>query len=282
MTHGVMVALLILVQSVKVRILMGQQKLQVMNFGPAFGGTFLFLYLIFFLTFLHKPKTMRSITAFTFLLLTGNLFSQDCSNYYFLQNNKTIEMTVSNKNGKESGKMTYAVLDSKKNGSSITATINSEFVDAKGKTITKASNNVKCENGVMQMDMKTFIPPAQLEQMKPSEAKATDVYLEYPANMNVGDQLKDGQLNMDYESASGLKSSIEISITERKVEGKETVTTPAGTWECYKISAKNKIVSKTAGVEFPIKMDVNEWFAPGFGIVKTESKTGKTEITSIK
>jgi len=260
---------------------MGQRKLQVMNFGPALGGTFLFLYLIFFLTFLHKPKTMRSITTFAFLLLTGNLFSQDCSNYYFLQNNKTVEMTITNGKGKESGKMTYVVSNSKKSGSSITAMINSEFVDAKGKSITKATNNVKCENGVMQMDMKTFIPPAQTEQMKAGEAKATDVYLEYPANMNVGDQLKDGQFNMDYES-SGLKSSIEISITERKVEGKESVTTPAGTWECYKISAKNKIVSKVAGIGFPIKMDVVEWFAPGFGIVKTESKSGKTEITSIK
>ena len=190
-------------------------------------------------------------------------------------------MTISNNKGKESGKMTYVISDSKKNGSSITATINSEFVDTKGKTITKATNNVKCENGVMQMDMKTFIPPAQMEQMKSGEAKATDVYLEYPANMKVGDQLKDGQFNMDYES-NGLKSSIEISITERKVEGKESVTTPAGTWECFKISAKNKIVSKVAGIGFPIKMDVNEWFAPGFGIVKTESKSGKTEITSIK
>jgi len=225
---------------------------------------------------------MKLPVAFTFLFFGGNIFSQDCSNYYFLQNNKTIEMTISNNKGKESGKMTYVVSDSKKNGSSITATINSEFVDAKGKTITKATNNVKCENGVMQMDMKTFIPPAQMEQMKSGEAKATDVYLEYPANMNVGDQLKDGQFNMDYESSSGLKSSIEISITERKVEGKETITTSAGTWECYKISANNKIVSKIAGIGFPIKMDVIEWFAPGFGIVKTESKTGKTEITSIK
>jgi len=225
---------------------------------------------------------MKLPVALTFLLFSGNLFSQDCSNYYFLQNNKTIEMTISNNKGKESGKMTYVVSDSKKNGGSITATINSEFVDANGKTITKATNNVKCENGVIQMDMKTFIPPVQMEQMKTGEAKATDVYLEYPANMNVGDQLKDGQFNMDYESSSGLKSSIEISITERKVEGKETATTPAGTWECYKISAKNKIVSKIAGIGFPIRMDVVEWFAPGFGIVKTESKTGKTEITSIK
>ena len=224
---------------------------------------------------------MKLPVALTFLFFSGNILSQDCANYYFLQNNKTIEMTISNNQGKESGKMTYVVSDSKKNGSSLTATINSEFVDAKGKTFTKATNNVKCENGVMQMDMKTFIPPAQMEQIKSSEAKATDVYLEYPANMNVGDQLKDGQFNMDYES-SGLKSSIEISITERKVEGKESITTRAGTWECYKISAKNKIVSKVAGIGFPINMNVIEWFAPGFGVVKTESKTGKTEITSIK
>ena len=225
---------------------------------------------------------MKIIFLLFFLSSTGILSAQDCSNYYYLQNNKTIEMTILNKSGKESGKMTYTVSDSKKSGNSLTATVNSEFVDAKGKTISKATNNVKCENGVMQMDMKTFIPPAQMEQIKTGEAKATDVYLEYPANMNVGDKLKDGQFNMDYESARGLKSSIEISISERKVEGKETVTTPAGTWECFKISANNKIVSKIAGIGIPIKMDVTEWFAPGFGIVKTESKTGKTEITSIK
>ena len=225
---------------------------------------------------------MKLITVFTLFYLSGNLFSQDCANYYYLQNNKTIEMTISNKNGKESGKMTYVVLNSTKNGNAVTATISSEFVDAKGKAISKATNNVKCENGVMQMNMKTFIPAAQMEQMKSGTATASDVYLEYPANMNVGDQLKDGQFNMDYESTSGLKSSIEISITERKVAGKESVTTPAGSWECFKITSENKIVSKIAGIGIPIRMSVTEWYAPGFGVVKTESKTGKTEITSIK
>ena len=225
---------------------------------------------------------MKLLTAVVFIFLSGDLFSQDCSTYYYLQNNKTIEMTITNNKGKESGKMTYVVSDSKKNGNSISATINSEFVGANGQTIKKGTNDVRCENGVMQMNMKAFIPPAQLEQMKTGTANANDVYLEYPANINLGDQLKDGQLHMDYESTSGLKSSIEISITERKVEGKETVTTSAGTWECYKISAKNKIVSKIGDTGIPITMDVIEWFAPGFGIVKTESKTGKTEITSIK
>jgi hypothetical protein len=225
---------------------------------------------------------MKIIFQFFLLGMTGVLSAQDCSNYYYLQNNKTIEMSVYNKNGKESGKMIYKISDSKKSGSSATATITSEFVDTKGKTITNATNVVKCENGVMQMDMKVFIPAAQQEQIRSGTAKASDVYLEYPSSMNVGDKLKDGLLSMDYEQAGGLKSSIEISITERKVEAKESVTTTAGTWECFKITSKNKITSKIAGIDIPIRMDVTEWFAPGFGIVKTESKTGKTEITSIK
>lgn len=225
---------------------------------------------------------MRIISCFLFLFISETISAQDCSNYYYLQNNKTVEMTISNNKGKESGKMIYKMSGVKKSGNTVNSTVNSEFIDTKGKVITSAINNIKCENGVMQMDMKVFIPAAQQEQIKSGSASATDVYLEYPAKMNIGDQLKDGEMKMDYETGGGLKSSIEVSITDRKVEGKESITTPAGNWECYKITAKNKITTRIAGIGIPIKMDVTEWFAPGFGIVKTESKTGKTEITSIK
>ena len=71
--------------------------------------------------------------------------------------------------------MIYNISNSKKSGSSASATINSEFVDANGKTISKGMNDVKCENGVMQMNMKVFIPPAQLEQMKTNTANSNDV-----------------------------------------------------------------------------------------------------------
>jgi hypothetical protein len=36
------------------------------------------------------------------------------------------------------------------------------------------------------------------------------------------------------------------------------------------------------GVGIPVNIEGTEWFAPGFGIVKTESKHGSTAITSIK
>ena len=216
---------------------------------------------------------MKSAAAIAILMTSITLFSQDCSSYFFLQDNKTIEMAIINGKGQESGRMIYKV----SNANSSSSTVNSEFIDPNGKSITKSANNVKCVNGVMMMDMKMFVPSGQ-----EASGTATDVYLEYPGLMNVGDLLKDGQFNMDVEAGNGLKSNIDISITDRKVEAKEKVTTPAGTWECFKITSKNKITSKMSGIGVPIRSDVTEWFAPGFGVVRTESKSGKTEITSIK
>ena len=43
------------------------------------------------------------------------------------------------------------------------------------------------------MDMKFMIPTGQQQQMQ-GAGTASDVYLEYPATMNVGDLLKDGHL----------------------------------------------------------------------------------------
>lgn len=218
----------------------------------------------------------------SFLLMAILSFSQDCSQYFFLQNNKTIEMTIMNKKGNVSGKNIYTVSNVNSSGNARTATLSSEFFDTKEKSINKSVNNIKCVNGVMMMDMKVFIPAGQSEQMQTGTATANDVYLEYPVDLKIGDNLKDGNFNMEFVNSAGMKSSIDISITERKVEGKESITTGAGTWECFRISANNKIITKIAGIGIPIKSSVTEWFAPGFGVVKTESSGGKTEITSIK
>lgn len=224
---------------------------------------------------------MKLLTFIALFIINNNIFSQDCSSFYYFQSNKTIELTIINGKGKESGKMIYKISNSDKSGSAIIATIHSEFINTKGEIITSNDNKVQCVSGMVMMDMKIFIPASQQEQIRSGSATANEVYLEYPYDMKVGDQLKDGKLSMDYEGSGGLKSSIEIEITDRKVEGKETVTTPAGTWECYKISTKNRTVSKVGEIGIPINLESTEWFAPGFGVVKTESKTGKTEITAI-
>ena len=131
------------------------------------------------------------------------------------------------------------------------------------------------------VNMKMLIPSAQMEQFGKADVKADDVYVEYPSSMKAGDALKDANFNIDMDQG-GLKQTLILNISNRKVEGKESVTTPAGTWDCFKISYKAKLTIKTAGIGIPMNIDGTEWYAPEFGIVKTESKQGGTAITSIK
>ena len=77
-------------------------------------------------------------------------------------------------------------------------------------------------------------------------------------------------------------------VRNRQAEAEESVTTPAGTWNCVRISFEMEMVSRTAGIPIRVRIKGTEWYAPGFGVVKTESfnKNGKlagtSEITSIK
>jgi hypothetical protein len=207
--------------------------------------------------------------------------AQDCARYLFLQKNKMIEMTIYNKKGEPSGRQVYQVSDVNTSGGVTSANLNSELFDKKGKSAAKASSVVRCNGGVMMIDMKMMMPQQQAEQFGNVEAKADNFYLEYPAGMHAGETLKDGNLTMDINH-SGMNQTLNMLISDRKVEGQESVTTPAGTWDCLKISYKCKIGVKTGPINIPFNFEGMEWYAPGFGVVKTQSKHGGTEITSIK
>lgn len=215
------------------------------------------------------------------VFFTPGVIAQDCSTYYLLQNNKTIEMTAYNRKGDPDGKQVYSITDVKNSGGSFTANFQSEMFNKKGKSQVKANGTAKCKDGIMFVDAKVMMPPAQQEQMGPTDAKVENVYIEYPRNMQPGETLKDANLDMEWEN-KGMKQSVSLIINNRKVEAKESVTTTAGTWDCFKITYKMRITIKIVGIGVPANVEGTEWFAPGFGIVKNETKYGSTAVTAIK
>lgn len=223
---------------------------------------------------------MKYLFALCCLLGATAMYAQDCRNFYYMQNNKTIEMTIYSKKGAVAGKNLYHVSNVKSSGNTVSSEVNSEMFDKKGKSYAKSQINFKCTGGVMMLDMKMMIPQAQAEQFK-MDAKADNVYIEYPASMKPGDMLKDANMSMDVNN-NGMQQSLTMNVTNRKVEGKESITTPAGTWECFKITSKTKLHMKMGPIGVPMNMETTEWFAPGFGVVKTESKHGETLITAVK
>jgi hypothetical protein len=226
---------------------------------------------------------MRSTFLFAsfICLLSNSSQAQDCKSYYFLQQNKTIEMTIYNKKGDANGKQVYTVSNVTNSGSSTSGTVNSEMFNNKGKSIAKGHSEIACKDGIMMIDMTMQLPQQQQEQFSKADVKADKIYIEYPASMKAGDKLKDAILDMTIDNA-GMKQSVNMVTSDRTVIGKESVTTTAGTWDCFKITFKSKITIKTMGIGMPFNLEGTEWFAPGFGIVKTESKHGGTAITAIK
>lgn len=223
----------------------------------------------------------RALPSLIALCIGISASAQDCAKYLFLQKNKVIEMTISNKKGEVSGRQVYQVSDVNTSGGITSANLNSEMFDKKDKSMAKASSVVKCNGGVMMIDMKMMMPQQQAAQYNNVEAKASDFYLEYPLGMHAGDALKDGSMTMDINH-SGMSQTLNMLISDRKVESQESVTTPAGTWNCWKITYKCKMGVKTGPINIPFNFEGTEWYAPGFGVVKTQSKYGGTEITSIK
>lgn len=68
-----------------------------------------------------------------------------------------------------------------------------------------------------------------------------------------------------------------VLISDRKVEGKETINTPAGTYQCFKISYKMSIDTSMLGINIPINFRGIDFIAEKEGIVRSESynKNGK-------
>lgn len=207
--------------------------------------------------------------------------AQQCNGFYYLQANKKITMSLTDRKGRPSGSYVYTVSDVKSNGPVMSSKVRSEMFDESGKSVSSSECIMKCNGGTYQMDMKMLLPQQQAEQFKNMDAQ-TEFYLDYPAVMNTGEVLKEGTFNTNVTNDKGLEMSLEMTITDRNVLAQEQVTTAAGTWQAFKISSRCKVRTRISGIGIPFTIEQTEWFVPSFGVVKTQSKWGGTEITAIQ
>lgn len=216
---------------------------------------------------------------FTFFSFSIPALSQNCSFYYF-QNNKTVTLGMFNNKGAGQGKIVYTISNVTKSGSNVKASINTKMYDKKDKLTSEAEGEAKCNAGILMMDMRMMMPQ-QNAGIKKTDVEAKGDYMEYPSNMKAGQKLKDGKFEMNFVMNGGMRGSMSVDVTDRVVEEKETVKTPAGSWEAYKINYTAKFVMNM-GFAIPMTMDITEWFVPDFGIVKSYSKSSTMELLSIE
>jgi hypothetical protein len=208
-----------------------------------------------------------------------------CDSLIFFKEGTKTTITSFNDDGKLTGttKTFYKKVDKSGTLTSVSAT--QENYDKKGKLSVTTDFLIKCTNGSLFFDMKLMIPQQQAEGFKDFEMTVDGVDKEIPTELTAGSSLKDAEVKFSFKTKDGSPMpmmNISVWITNRKVEGKESVTTPAGTFECYKMT--EDVEMKTL---FKIKVKSISWFSKEAGIVKTESYkengklVGKTELTEI-
>jgi hypothetical protein len=130
--------------------------------------------------------------------------------------------------------------------------------------------------------MERFVPTEMMSAYKDMEVTMDGDYLEIPADLEVGQNLPDGTISMQVKMAgAGMNlSDIKVNIINRKVEAEESVTTPAGTFNCVKLTYDTETDMKAMGMGRKMLFKSTDWLAEGVGVIKTESYDDKGKLMS--
>jgi len=222
--------------------------------------------LLFLLTF---------ILLFPYLSKTN---AQDCK--AFLPAKEGSSLTYENYNAKDkpTGKMVQKLVLVSERNDTVIYTIDQKMYDKTDELVYEGQLNFKCFENNFYFDMNSYLDRQQFAMYENMEVKVTMDDIFFPETLEAGMSLDDGFINIEI-NAQMMKMNFNTRIYNRKVEAKEDLTTPAGTFETYKLSAD--IETKTPMMK--IILHTVEWYSPNIGMIKSESydKKGKLDSYSL-
>lgn len=210
--------------------------------------------------------------------------AQDCSKYIYFKDNARIESVVYDGNGKEIRKEVQEISGIEDKGGERIANITTTKSGNEGNSSSKGV--VKCNGGNLYFDLTVGLPKQDVNNPA-IESNAKTSFLTYPSDPKIGQTLES---SLDFNlngTTKGKSMKVNFKVEDRKVSGKEKVSTPIGSWESFKITYVLNVKFKVVGINIPMKLDITEWFVPGYGIVKSEAYlkgklTERSVITAIK
>jgi hypothetical protein len=218
---------------------------------------------------------------FVFLLLalasTATIHAQNCDLYIPVEEGTTLSYKIFNDKGKETSAIKQTLISKAETSSGTEFLIKQDVKN--DKDVMTNTLKYKCEGNRFLFDMNSFIDKKTLESYKDMKVEMTIDEVDIPVGVTAGTTLKDGSIIMKVVSESPIQVNLKTFITNRKVEAIETITTPAGTFECLKLT---QTITTDMGIA---KMTIKtvDWISKNVGTVKSESysKAGKLTSTMI-
>lgn len=217
--------------------------------------------------------------SFVFAVITLISVAQDCDSYFPSQVGTVFDVTQYDDKDKVQSVTTTTVTSAENVTDGFQVTLSAVYYDTKEKETGKQVYTTLCKDGVFYIDMKSFMPSDGSTQDTEMQMQIEASNMEIPSTLVVGQTLPDAWIKMSF-SAEGMPAIMSQTVytTNRKVEGFEDVTTPAGTYSCVKISFDTEMKMMMS-----IKTHSVVWYSKGVGTVRTENydKKGKLQGYSL-
>ncbi len=212
------------------------------------------------------------VTFFLITLFPVFIIAQTCTAYLPQEGTK---LTYANydKKGKESSTTTTEVTKVETKDNTVYYHVHQLISTGKKKDEMENDLVFECTGNEFKIDMRSVLNPEQMEAYKDGTITVTSNNMTIPGDPEPGMELPDGELAMVVHM-DPMTITISARAFYRKVETKEEVTVPAGTFTAYKI--KGYMETKFAFMRFAFKSI--EWYVPDLGIVRSESYDNKDKL----
>ena len=217
---------------------------------------------------------MKNSFVLFFLAWGAALYAQsNCSMFYPFKDGLKMEYTYYDKKDNLESRTESTVKAVKALPNGVEATIANTVFDKKGKEQFSGEYLVRCEDGVIKMDASAMLNPAMQQSFSNMEITIEGEGLAIPQKLETGQELPDASTNIKAGSGGINIINMTVNITGRKVIGQETITTPAGTYNCYKLTQTTD-VKMMLGKSFTSI----EYYAEKVGLVRSETYDKKGDL----
>lgn len=222
-------------------------------------------------------KTFLSALAIcTLNVCTVSAQNNLCDNGYMpFSEGVSFELTTYNKKDKVSSVVKHEITEVEGSTSEYTAQVKTQVFDDKGKPTVNGSYTIQCTEDGIGIDMSTMMSQESMAAFSSMDVDVTGDALIIPNTLSPGQTLPDGEMQMQASMSGMSLMKLNMQVTDRKVESRESITTPAGTFDCVKITQTTTLdgFGKNAYTS-------TSWYAKGVGMVRTENYDKKGELNS--
>ena len=205
-------------------------------------------------------KKLIFVGVFLAVIMRIEAYAQECMGVS-LKVGSGYEMTNYDAKGKEESKTIMKIKEAKKEGSGWLIEMDIQSIDRKSKNLYTGIYKMKCTGDEILVDANSFLGEDQRKMFESFDMKFTSKDISFPAKLTVGQTLPDGSL--EGEGSTGpISVSVSMMMTDRKVVGKEKITTPAGSYDTFKVTTNMNIATKTV-MKMSFDFETISYRAPG-------------------